>query len=210
MPDYEFDVFVSYEDDTMATQWIVDHFLPLFRTYLRNEIVDICQRPANKIFFSKTDHYPSLAGFKLEMAGLPVGQDWKAELYRAIRVSRCMVGLWNPPYFFSDYCRIEWHSFAKRAQSTGKRVVFGASVYDGKSFPAQAQSLQMVDLSQYASRYGKGLTDSNLYGDFQGRLQLLARNVAQAVRDAPAFSDWPIIDDQPPLATPTSVPLTRL
>ena len=35
MADYQFDVFVSYERDGLTTGWIMEHFLPLFRTWVR-------------------------------------------------------------------------------------------------------------------------------------------------------------------------------
>ena len=59
MADYQFDVFVSYERDGLTTGWIMEHFLPLFRTWVRYGIRELCNRPAQPIFFDKSQVDPS-------------------------------------------------------------------------------------------------------------------------------------------------------
>jgi hypothetical protein len=208
MVDYKYDVFVSYERDGLTTGWITEHFLPHFRTWVRSEIRDICKRPANPIFFDKSQTDPEFPkDLKLQLAGIEPGERWDQALKDAIRVSRCMVGIWNPPYFDSHWCNIEWESFDLRTETTGRRLILAANFHDGSSFPPRAASRQCFDFSPY-TLFGRALVDSRRYGDFQETIKLLAHHVAIAVRDAPAFEPWPIAENvaQP---VPPQVPLTR-
>jgi len=210
MPDYEYDVFISYERDSLTTGWITEHFLPLFRTWLRAEIIQACERQALPIFFDTSQTDPEFPqDLKLKVAGIEPGSDWDDSLRDAIRASRCMVGIWNPPYFYSHWCNIEWQSFDNRAQATGSRVLIPTSFYDGKSFPARAAAIKPIDFTPYAL-FGRALKDSKGYGNFQKAVQLLAQKVALAVKNAPPYQDWPIADGIPAPPSPPPLPLPRL
>jgi len=209
-PDYAYDVFISYERDGLTTGWITEHFLPLFRTWLRQEVRDVCGRAAKPIFFDKSKTDPDFpTNLKQELAGIEPGANWDDSLKHAIRVSCCMVGIWNPPYFDSHWCNIEWKSFDQRADTTGRRVLLAANFHDGRSFPAKAAARQPIDLSPYAL-FGPALRNSRKYEDFQTTVQFLARQVALAIQDAPPFAAWPIVDQIGPLQPPPPVPLPRL
>jgi hypothetical protein len=208
---YKYDVFISYERDGLTTSWITEHFLPHFRTWVRNAITDVCQRQPLPIFFDISQTDPSFPkDLKQKVDGIRPGANWDATLRDAIQSSRCMVGLWNPPYFFSDWCNVEWRSFDRRATSTGKNVLLAASVYDGTSFPQKAAARQYADLRDYVL-IGPALTNSTKYGDFQEAIKLLAGHVATAVKDAPPFQPWPIADDAPeaPPAPPIDLAAIR-
>jgi hypothetical protein len=211
MPDYEFDVFVSYETDHLITQWVVEEFMPLFRILLRQQIAAATGRAPGRIFFSfKEADFPDLPDdYKLAVSGIPPGVRWEDALHTAIKRSRCMVGLWNPTYFQSEYCRREWYSFLSRAVATGQRTVFGASWFDGLNFPPEARALQMVDISKFALNFGRGLKDLRNYPEFLRAINILAQNVAAAVAAAPPFQDWPI-DNGPAPAAPARIELPRL
>ena len=214
MPDYEYDVFISYERDSLTTGWITEHFLPLFRTWLRQEISAICARPALPIFFDTSQTDPEFPqDLKLKVAGIPPGSDWDKSLRDAIRVSRCMVGIWNPPYFDSHWCNIEWKSFDQRSQATGSSVLIPTRFHDGNSFPQRATQIQSIDFSPYAL-FGAALVQSRRYVQFQQAVQLLARQVATAVKGAPPFAPWPVADEimppPPPTPPPPHVPFPRL
>jgi hypothetical protein len=211
MPDYEFDVFISYETDHLVTRWLVEEFVPFFGTFLRQEIAAQTGRRPNKIFFNyKEQEFPDLpAGYKLVAAGIPPGEDWEEFLNGAIKRSRCMLGIWNPTYFQSDICNREWYSFMHRATATGQRTVFGASWHDGTNFPAEAKNLQMADISKFALNFGAGLREARNFPEFRRAVEILAQNVARAVRQAPAFQDWPI-ENGPGPQPPATIGLTRL
>lgn len=210
MPDYQYDVFISYERDGLTTGWITEHFLPLFRTWLRQEVRAVCSRPAQPIFFDKSKTDPDFpTNLKLELAGIEPGSNWDEALKQAIRVSRCMVGIWNPPYFDSHWCNIEWESFDRRAASTGRRVLLAANFHDGVSFPAKAAARQPIDLSPY-TLFGPALVNSKKYEEFQTTVKFLAQQVALAIRDAPPFEVWPVADEIAPPPTPPPLSLPRL
>jgi TIR domain len=210
MPDYEFDVFVSYENDHLMTQWVVEEFMPLFRTLVRQEIGGRTGRATRLFFAYKQEDFPNLPhDFKAEVVGIPLGVTWEEALDSAIRKSRCMVGLWNPTYFQSRYCNREWRSFQSRAVATGQRTVFGASCYDGEYFPAQAQQLQTTEVKKFFLSFGRGLREAQNYVEFRNAVELLARNTADAACNAPAFQDWPVVDE-PQQAPPAPIGLPRL
>jgi|SRR6185437_5671861 len=195
MPDYRYDVFISYERDGLTAGWITEHFLPHFRTWLRLAIREICGRPAQPIFFDKSQVDPDFPdNLRLEVGGIDLGADWNEALKDAIRVSRCMVGLWSPPYFDNHWCNIEWESFDRRGAKTGRRVLLAASVYDGKTFPSRAAGKQAFDFSSFML-FGPALINSKKYEGFQTAVRSLARRVAEAVNQAPPFEVWPIADD---------------
>src|SRR5262245_31981617 len=103
MTDYKYDVFISYERDGGTVRWLLDQFLPAFRNWLRLAIIDVCGREPTKMFFDKADTQiiPD-NDLKLQLEGIPGHALWRDELHAAIRASRCLVGIWNPPYFYSQ------------------------------------------------------------------------------------------------------------
>jgi TIR domain len=210
MTEYKYDVFISYERDGLTTGWITEHFLPHFRTWLRMEVASVCRRKSLPIFFDRSQMTPNFpADLKQEVAGIKPGASWDIALREAMQVSRCMVGIWNPPYFFSDWCNLEWQSFDRRADTTKKDVLLAASVHDGNSFPKKATARQRLDFSPYIL-FGPALINSKKYEEFQDHVKLLAHHVAIAVSDAPPFEAWPLAEDptQPP--DPPAIPVTRL
>ena len=210
--DYLYDVFISYERDGLTAGWLRDHFLPLFRTWLRMAISDVCKRNAQPVFFDKSQTDPTFSeDLKLGLAGIEPGDDWDESLRKAIRLSRCMVGIWSPPYFESEWCNVEWQSFDLRAVSTERKLIIPGSFYDGRSFPERANKIQRFDLSKF-TLFGPALINSRHYEDFQDTVKRMAEKVAYAIRDAPPFSEWPIANskqDNPPRPPPPPLPLTR-
>src|SRR6266481_7597971 len=85
---YEFDVFLSYRNEKPSGTWVHDHFLPYFRPALAEALV----RPA-EIFVDRT--------------GIHSGQKWPARLKQALAHSRCLIGVWSPMYFRSEWCQCE-------------------------------------------------------------------------------------------------------
>jgi hypothetical protein len=208
MPDYKYDVFISYERDGLTTGWIAEYFLPHFRTWVRNAIVNTCRRKSLPIFFDISQTTPNFPdNLKQDVAGIKPGANWNSALREALQASRCMVGIWNPPYFFSDWCNLEWQSFDRRADDTKSDILLAASIHDGNSFPKKATARQQIDFSPYIL-FGPALANSHKYELFQNHVRLLAESVAIAVRDAPPFQEWPLAEDapEPPEQPPIAVP----
>jgi hypothetical protein len=148
MEDYKYDVFISYERDSLTKGWITEHFLPHFRTWVRMKIEDVCKRKSFPIFFDSSQIDPTFpADLKQKVEGIAPGSNGDAALRDAIRTSRCMVGIWNSPYFFSDWCNFEWQSFYRRSDKTNRNLLLAARVHDGNSFPQKAAARLWFDFS---------------------------------------------------------------
>ena len=203
--DYVHDVFISYKRDPYQDAWLMDEFMPAFSSLVRNEIAAACNRKPQSIFFDRAELSPTSMSF--DQSGIDPGQEWQNALREAIRTSRCVVTLWQPMYFYSDWCQVEWRSFHERAKKTQRRLVVPISVHDGEAFPADAKGLQASSFSDYVI-IGAAFRETKLYVEFQQRLKVFAQKVAQAVRDAPAFADWSIVASA--AAPEVDIPQARL
>jgi hypothetical protein len=188
--DYAFDVFISYKRHRYQNRWLTKHFLGAFEFFLEQEVQARLARPPS-VFFDQSKVRPEiLAGALQNGGGIEPGTRWQEELERAIKTSRCMVGLWSPTYFGSRWCRREWRSFAGRP----KLPLVPASVYDGNDFPPEARAIERIDLSTFVLQ---GIDRTDRFADFEERVRLLAESVAEKVQTAPPFQDWIVADPGP-------------
>jgi hypothetical protein len=205
---YQYDIFLSYKREPVQDEWLRDHFVRLFASAVRNEIAAVCKRQPQKIFFDQTDLMDETRVFDLN--GIDPGQEWRDALKVALKTSRCLVALWSPLYFFSDWCTAEWQTFRNRGDHVGRKLVVGISVHDGEGFPAAAQAIQYMNFQDFTI-VGEGFKTSLLYVTFQQQIKKLASYVAKTVSDAPNFDDWPVVDVTPPTNPPTpDIPQQRL
>ncbi len=176
--DYYYDVFLSYLHEKPCGTWVAQHFLPYFQHQLGNGLA----RQA-EIFIDRT--------------GIHSGQKWPAQLKQALAHSRCLVGIWQPLYFRSEWCRAECAVMLHRESQLGlgttensDGLIVGVKVNDGIHFPQFAKDSQYADMEQFFfDEYG--FTQSPLYIDFQKRVLELAGDVARIVNNAPAWSqEW--------------------
>lgn len=203
---YMYDVFISYKRDPVHDGWLEQHFVPLFTSWVRQEIAAKCGRPPAKIFFDQTEVSPQFLKFEQTgVLGIEPGQEWQQALSNAIKTSRCMLGLWSPLYFYSNWCLVEWESFNLRAQALVKPI----SIHDGESFPVHARAIQGIpDFAPYVN-IGGGYRETPRYVEFQDQIRNLARTVALAVRDAPSFAEFPIFQPPAPKVGP-DIPQQKL
>jgi hypothetical protein len=185
---YTYDVFISYKRDPVRNQWLDEHFIPLFSHAVREGIAAECERQPTGIFFDRAELTSESLAF--DHTGIEPGDVWRDALRTAMKASRCMVGLWSPLYFHSEWCLTEWNTFRTRPGS----VVVPASVFDGRAFPPDARALQTPDFANFVI-IGAGFKEVREYPEFQKRVRSFAMTVARRVRRAPAFQDWPIPDD---------------
>jgi hypothetical protein len=178
---YQYDVFVSVKWDETFAAWMREHFLPPFTTYLKNAVIVECGRPLGEIFYYKEDIEP--------------GDAWKKKLKKGIKESRCAVALCSPEYFFSDYCLLEWHSFAKRGEKVGTSLIVPAAIHDGKAFPDYAKDIQEARLQEYVIP-GEGFPKTPRYVEYTDKLKKFAESVAKRIKAAPEFADWPIAEPE--------------
>ena len=175
---YEHDIFLSYQNDDAMASWVPDHLLPFMQSFVGNAM----NRPVS-IFFDRN--------------GIPAGDTWPLALRNALTHSRCLVAVWNPLYFSSEWCRRECAVMLYREMRLGLRqngssegLIVPINVFDGEHFPLRVRSIQYFDLRNYWIS-GPAFGTSALYVDFQIQLRNFAAQVAGAIRRAPSWqSRW--------------------
>jgi hypothetical protein len=183
---YENDVFLSYLTEKPSGTWVHEHFLPYFRHQLGNAL----NRPS-AIF--------------VDREGIHSGQKWPNRLKQALATSRCLVGIWSPLYFQSEWCRNECGIMHHREVALGfgtneqpDGLLVGVRVNDGVHFPDYARDTNYVDFEKYFVD-GPGFSRSELHVDFQRAIVPFAQDVARIVQLAPEWSpEWltpPWIDE---------------
>jgi TIR domain len=201
---YSHDVFISYRREQFQNAWMIEHFLPRLRAHLANEIAAECNSQLGSIFFDQTGVDAKIQTGLAGANGIEPGENWKNALRSAIRLSKCMIGLWSPTYFMSPWCNIEWRSFEARRPKAKVPIVIPISVFNAKRLPPEAQEYQVIEMDDYVID-GPSLRESRIFVDFNKALKLVAANVAQAVCHAPAFEDWKVIEP-PPNEPPSNEP----
>jgi hypothetical protein len=142
---------------------------------------------------------------------IEIGDRWPDTLKEALRVSKCMVCVWSPPYFQSSWCVSEWQSFLARErrlnlQSHG--LVAPLRFHDGEHFPEEAQAVQWTDVEPFAYTL-PAFWESRRVVRLEARMKEFAKGVARMIRDAPQFeADWPVIDARGHM--PPKIGLSRL
>ena len=175
---YENDVFLSYLTEKPCGTWVHEHFLPYFKHQLGNAL----NRQA-EIF--------------VDREGIHSGQKWPSRLKQALATSRCLVGIWSPLYFQSEWCRNECaimhYRELKLGLGTNERpdgLLVGVRVNDGLYFPEYARETHYADFEPFFVD-GPGFFRSELHVDFQRAVPSFADAVARVVRLAPDWSaDW--------------------
>lgn len=191
--DYEWDVFISYSHKGHVRDWVKNHFHRELMLSLEDVLPD-----DPRIFI---DHE------------IPTGSQWPERLEAALLRSRCLVTVWSPPYFRSEWCMAEWVSMRKR-EATLKEVngqsptlIYPIRFADGDHFPPEANNTQQCkDLSEYGHD-GEQFRDTPDYLNFQKEMRTVAKEIATILECAPEWqADWPV--DRPPAYT--TIPHSRL
>ena len=165
---YDYDVFVSYKRHNKTNAWHTG-LLEILEVWLSNEL----QRDA-KIFIDSED--------------IATGDRWKNKISQALLSSRCLLCLWSPMYFQSQWCVAEWQTFLEREEKFGARLIVPARVHDGSYYPQEAKDTQSRDFRKYASASPR-FWDSHLALEFeQDHLKSFAEDLRQAILASPEFS----------------------
>jgi hypothetical protein len=189
---YQYDIFLSYRRSPLRSEWLTEHFVPLFWDIVREEIAAETGRAPAGIFFDQSDLSEETR--KFDQYGIEPGENWRNKLRGAIKSSRCMVALWSPLYFHSEWCLIEWKSFAERHRSSEHPdLLVPISVHDGDRFPSDAQAAQYIKFGDFVF-VGPGYKKTEDYIEFQKQLRNLATRVARVVAGAPPWEDWSLYE----------------
>ena len=170
---YQYDIFLSYPNGFILS-WVTDSFLPFLKWHLEGSL----GRPPD-VFFDRD--------------GIATGDAWPLRLKQALGCSRCLVAIWSPSYFKSEWCMRECRVMYEREQQEGYRTIDNPSgliqpvnVCDGKSFPGFAKNIQHFDCRDFAI-LGQGFEKTELYVTFQNKIRQWCGNVAESINNSP---DW--------------------
>ena len=185
MNEYEYHIFFSYKRERLTLDWhrkVVD----LIKLYVRNSLN--IGEDGLKIFFDEKE--------------IETGNYFEEDISQAIRTSMCMVAIWTPDYFHSNWCLSEFHSFLKRQESLANKLIIPASFHDGINFPAEAKAIQFEDFTDYASPI-KAFWDTSDAVEFAKKLRNFSENIASKIRRAPEFdANFPFLSVKNEKATP--------
>ncbi len=174
--EYEYDVFLSYKTGFPFGEWVHEIFLPFFEPYLGNAL----------------SHDANLFVDKHEISS---GDAWPERIKRALANSRCLVAVWSPSYFTSNWCSYECAVMLHREHQLNYRtienpggLIIPTNVFDGEHFPDFVKRIQWLDCRRFF-RVGEGFKKTRGYAEFQGVLIEWVDDVAKAINNAPPWSE---------------------
>jgi hypothetical protein len=193
---YLHDVFLSYRRSAPVGEWVHLHFLPELMNWLPGEV----GRPVS-IFVDD--------GYRVGAAGIPLGASWPLSLQQALSRSRCLLAVFSPDYFWSSWCLAEFQTVRQREQRLGYRtpanpdgLVYAVKFNDGRSFPAEAASVQYHDFEHW-NIHVPVYRETREYPDFIREVQTFCQRLAPAILAAPAWdASWPVLTPAAPERPP--------
>ncbi len=174
---YQYDVFISYRRTSTTRQWIDDVFLQHFTDHLKEE----AKNKDLKLF--------------LDRDGIEGGDNWKDSIREAAARSRCVVPVFQPTYFQSEWCVRELAIFIHRHQALGlgnaQKLVFPVTISDGEHFPDNLKNIQQFE-AQKCNRPIESLRHTERYLGFLDQLiEKWVPTIAKNLALVPAWqADW--------------------
>lgn len=182
---YEHDLFISYRRNTNAAQWLKLYLYPRLGMALKDELG---QDPRIYVDWE-----------------METGTIWPSKLERALLRSRCLLPIFSPPYFESEWCRAELHSFLARHNQIGlgnvdapTGLIFPVIFSGGAAFPPEVQQIQVrrdradfghMKLNNPDPMFGQTVRSAEL----TGKIQEMAIDLARMIANAPAWrADFPV------------------
>src|SRR5205823_4259928 len=87
---------------------------------------------------------------------IETGTSWPIRLREALRNSRCLISVWSPQYFQSNWCLAELHSMLQREQILGLRngqnwsgLIYPVVFKSAQLLPPEYHYIQYKDLSRW-------------------------------------------------------------
>ncbi len=172
---YIYDAFFSYKRDEESNDWH-KRVKDKIKFWLDNELNKDCD-----IFFDTED--------------ISTGSRWKSKISSALLKSRCIICVWSPMYFQSEWCVAEWLTFEERCKALDAELILPARYHDGEYYPDAANDRQIFDFRKYASIMPVFWETHDAYEFEKEVIKPFVVEVANAIRNAPDFSDeFPIVD----------------
>lgn len=181
---YEYDLFLSYRRTPPVSNWVINHFYPQLKQWLDSSLP---HEP--RIYLDQTQE---------------TGVHWPSNLQRALLHSKCLVTVWAPQYFRSDWCMAEWQSMCEREKALNlctpenpKGLVYPVVFHDGEHFHPSAKNIQAVSLKKWNCP-DPVFKESTLYIDFVIAMQKVATEISEMILSSPPWqSGWPIVLPEP-------------
>lgn len=169
---YKYDIFFSYKRDPLTITWHRE-VVKRIKHYVCNELNILNDNL--KIFFDEKT--------------IEAGDAWAEELGEAIKSSKCLVAVWSPEYFHSNWCLSEFRSFLDRQiQLSKKGLIIPASYHDGQHFPDDAKAIQFFDFSDYGSTIDAFWQSLDAVA-FDKKIKDFSKNIASKISSAPPYKD---------------------
>jgi TIR domain len=185
---YRYDVFVSYKreprEKKLVTPWLRE-VLDRIEFWLRQELGG----QGVEIFFDEDS--------------IEVGNDWPDDIRDALMSARCLLPVWSPEYFNSNWCVAEWKSFLSRERLLAERgvkpsrLIAPIKVHDGHWFPPDAARVKQLDLSSYTATT-RAFWKTKRADELDQEIIKFAPSLARIVSKAPPYeTNWPIEMGEP-------------
>lgn len=178
--DYLYDVFVSYRHKPPVLDWVRNHFYPLLDQWLPSAM------PVEPSIF-------------IDWEEIEIGAAWPAKLRQALRQSRCILSIWSPEYFRSEWCLAEWRTIQERERLMSFRteqqpegLVYPVVFSDGEHFPPETVGTELLDLRDWNTPHSV-FKETAAYVEFDKQIQAMVKGLAKTIQRAPAWQDWPVI-----------------
>lgn len=171
---YEYDIFISYRNDKFFSEWVYNVLYETLEPLLKNEL----NQSEVRIFMDKEE--------------IRTGDEWSNRIKRALVRSRCLVPVFIPNYFHSEWCVRELSVLLHRQTAlkyntlnNPSGLVLPIHLFDGEHFPELAKDIQGKNFKSYFR--------PNLTGDLQNKFfaEMIewVKIIADAVKNAPAWND---------------------
>jgi hypothetical protein len=175
--DYQYDVFFSYKRHSLTSEWT--------------------REVHRRLQFWLSQEIGYEARLFVDEDTVEVGDHWPEKLREGLRLSKCMVGLWSPMYFQSDWCVSEWRSFLEREKRLSLRphgLIAPLRFHDGEHFPPEAREVEWTDVAPYTTTVPAFWTSQRAI-ELEDCLKSFVASLAHIIRRAPPFSaDWPVVE----------------
>jgi TIR domain len=196
VPDYEFDVFLSYRRLGTVRSWVHNHFHPMLTDCLADEM-------------------PRVPSIFLDIDSIDEGEHWPEKLAWAHRRSRLVVAVWTPSYFGSRWCQAEWRTMQARERTVGvlpsgksATLFYPITLKDGERFPAEARNVQQCDMKKW-NVSAESYRQTSEYAEFERQVANVAERLNGMLLVVPDWrEDWPELRPEP--APDNAPPIPRL
>lgn len=162
--DYVNDIYISYAPDLITTRWISEFFLPVFKSYLKQEIG---RDPV--IYFDRTEIF----------IGIKLMDQLKYNLSR----SRMLLTIITGTYQVNFQTLAEFLTFRDRSKSLNRNLVQVVKLKVGAEL---SEDLVSWDFTEFSTA-GEGFSKSPEYIDFLNMVKGLSKEVAGTLKAVPSF-----------------------